>query len=130
MIAERDGHNPVERRGLHRVYREIPSLPASPVVQLALWPERLADWAKSQHVDASVVYNCLAGHKPYHRVRRMLARRLGVGKGALDALIDRTPREPAHLQPPDPTEDAARRIQEAANGGSHGHEVEQGAPSL
>jgi hypothetical protein len=90
-IDERNGTNPLEQRALYRIQTEIASLPASEVVQMAMWPERLADWATSNGIKPSVVYNMLAGTqanyrkwqpKPYHRVREMLAR------GPLSAPLD------------------------------------------
>jgi hypothetical protein len=101
-LQERDGSNPIERKAVYRAQLEIRSMPASLVVQIALWPDKLADWARETSVAPSVVYNMLAGVKPYHRVRNLLARRLNVPKRVLDHLIDAPRPEPLAKVPPDP----------------------------
>lgn len=98
--GQRTGESPVERRALNRLRAELDAMPASLVVQIALWPDKLADWADEQGIDSSVVYNCLGGHKPYHRVRKLLARRLGVEKEDVDELIEAETSEPHSRQPP------------------------------
>jgi hypothetical protein len=105
-LRERDGGNPIERKAVYRAQVEIRSMPASLVVQIALWPDKLADWAKETSVAPAVVYNMLAGVKPYHRVRTLLARRLNVPKRVLDHLIDAPRPEPLAKVPPDPPADA------------------------
>ena len=77
-------------------------MPASLVVQIALWPDKLADWAKEMEIAPAVVYNMLANVKPYHRVRGLLARRLNVPKEALDWLIEAPRPGPLAKLPPDP----------------------------
>jgi hypothetical protein len=106
MHRERDGSNPIERKALYRAHVEMRSMAPSLVVQIALWPDKLADWARETGVAASVVYNMLAGVKPYHRVRALLARRLDVPKEVLDHLIDAPRPEPRAKLPPDPPPDA------------------------
>ena len=101
-LRERDGTNPIERKAVYRAQVEIGSMPASLVVQIALWPDKLADWSKETGVAPAVVYNMLAGVKPYHRVRTLLARRLHVSKRFLDHLIDAPRPEPQAKVPPDP----------------------------
>lgn len=101
-LRERDGTNPIERKAVYRAQVEIGSMPASLVVQIALWPDKLADWSKETGVAPAVVYNMLAGVKPYHRVRTLLARRLNVSKRFLDHLIDARRPEPHAKVPPDP----------------------------
>jgi hypothetical protein len=105
-LRERDGTNAIERKAVYRAQLEIRSMPASLVVQIALWPDKLADWAKETSVSPAVVYNMLAGVKPYHRVRSLLARRLNVPKRVLDHLIDAPRPEPLAKLPPDPPADA------------------------
>lgn len=102
LFAPRDGSNPLERKAVFRAQLEIKSMPASLVVQIALWPDKLADWAKEMDISPSVVYNMLAGTKPYHRVRALLARRLNVYKRTLDHLIDAPRPEPFAKLPPEP----------------------------
>jgi hypothetical protein len=109
-LRERDGSNAIERKAVYRAQVEIRSMPASLVVQIALWPDKLADWAKETAVAPAVVYNMLAGVKPYHRVRTLLARRLDVPKRVLDHLIDAPRPEPLAKIPPDPPADPGPSI--------------------
>lgn len=105
-LPERTGTTRVERLAVRTVEREVAAMPASLVVQLALWPDELARWARVSRTDASVVYNALAGRKPYRAVRERLAARLGVPAGVLGQLIDATrplptaQRDPASPPPP------------------------------
>src|SRR5438067_3274821 len=85
---ERDGHNAIERLAVEVVRREIAAMPASLVVQLALWPDEVAAWAREIRASESLVYNMLAGRKPYARTRMQLAERLDVGIGVVDHLIE------------------------------------------
>lgn len=89
-LPERTGQTPVERAAVRTVARDVAAMPASLVVQLALWPDELARWARATRTDASVVYNALAGRKPYRAVRERLAARLDVSPGVLGQLIDAT----------------------------------------
>jgi hypothetical protein len=82
-------------------------MPASLVVQVLLWPEKLTDWAREEGVTPALVYNMLGGFKPYHDLRHRLAERLGVGKGALDHLIDGRRPQPSARRLPDPPADFA-----------------------
>lgn len=84
----RNGLNQVELMAAWNVLRECAAMPASIVVQMALWPEKIADWAAAEKIDSSVVYNMLAGTKPYRPTRKRLAHRLGVDVAVIDALID------------------------------------------
>jgi hypothetical protein len=86
--TERDGQNAVERLAIAVVRREIAALPASLVVQLALWPDEIASWAREARLAESLVYNTLAARKPYARTRALIAERLGVGIGVVDHLIE------------------------------------------
>ena len=85
---ERTGRNEIERRAVYRVQREVASMPASLVVQLAMWPDEIAAWARGEGSSESVVYNMLAGRKPYVRIREALAARLDVSLGLLAHLIE------------------------------------------
>lgn len=96
------GTSPVERKALARLQREIASMPASLVVQIALWPLKLSDWARQRKISSAMVYNCLAGTKPYEPVRDMLAESLGVSRLAIDRLIEAKAPPPISLVPPDP----------------------------
>lgn len=100
--AARTGDSVLERAAVQRARLEIAAMPASLVVQLVLWPETIAAWARTERVPSSVVYNALHRVKPYHRVRDRLAERLDVSRPALDALIDRLRPLPASLRPPAP----------------------------
>ena len=86
--SSRDGRNAVERKAVSRVRREIAAMPASLVVQLALWPDEIAAWARGEGIPESLVYNMLARRKPYQRVRERLADRLEVPVHVLAHLID------------------------------------------
>ncbi len=99
--AERTGTNPIERRAVATVAREVAAFPASTVVGLALWPETLAAWSRERKLPASVVWAVLAG-APSAPVRDMLARRLAVSLRELGALIDARRQEPAVLRGPTP----------------------------
>jgi hypothetical protein len=99
LPAVRDGSNPLERRAVWHVWRQIAALPASLVVQLILFPETLAEWARRRQVPASMLYAMLAGTQAHPGLREPLARRLGVPGRALDVLLDAQRREPVLAQP-------------------------------
>lgn len=99
---DRDGSSVLERKAVYRVQLEIAAMPASLVVQVLLWPEKLTDWAREEGVTPALVYNMLGGFKPYHDLRHRLAERLGVAKGALDHLIDGRRPQPTARRLPDP----------------------------
>ena len=110
-LRERDGSSVPERKAVYRVQTKIAAMSASLVVQLLLWPDQISDWAKEVNVRPSVVYNMLAGprssspqwpYKPYHRVRELLAKRLGITKEQLDYLIDAPRPQPRSRIPLDP----------------------------
>ncbi|WP_284351948.1 hypothetical protein [Roseisolibacter agri] len=82
-------------------------MPASLVVQLALWPDELARWARAERVAESVVYNLLARRKPYVRIRERLAAHLGVPTGHLAMLVDGAPADTDASGAPEPTADGA-----------------------
>src|SRR5688500_13326983 len=75
---ERDGRNAIERLAVAAVRAEVAAMPASLVVQLALWPGEVAAWAREIRASESLVYNMLAARKPYARTRALLAARLDV----------------------------------------------------
>ncbi len=84
----RTGDSRIERMAVDRVRASVAAMPASLVVQLALWPDELARWARAERVAESVVYNLLARRKPYLRIRERLAAHLGVPTGHLAMLVD------------------------------------------
>ena len=86
--AQRTGTSRIEQRAVARVREHVARMPASLVVQLALWPDELARWARAERIAESVVYNLLAHRKPYLRMRERLAAYLGVQTGYLAALVD------------------------------------------
>lgn len=102
--SQRDGTNPIERKALFRLETELAAMPASLIVRIALWPDDLANWSKENAIDPAVTYNMMANFKPYHRVRTLLARRLGVSKEDLDRLIENQTLEPSAKIPPAPPE--------------------------
>lgn len=100
--SHRSGVSPVERKALGKLQHEAASMPASLVVQIALWPTKLADWARQEKVSPTMVYNCLANTKPYAPVRDRLAESLGVSRAAIDHLIEAVAPPPPSRVPPDP----------------------------
>ena len=103
-MRDRDGLSALERKALYRVHTELPAMPASLVVQILLWPEKITDWARDESVTPALVYNMLGGFKPYHGLRERLAQRLGVTKGAVDHLIDARRQQPSTRRIPEPPE--------------------------
>lgn len=99
---QRTGTSPVERKAFGKVQHELAAMPASLVVQIALWPTKLSDLARELEISSSMIYNCLAGTKPYEPVRDQLAERLGVSRQAIDHLIEARTPPPPSLVPPDP----------------------------
>lgn len=102
---DRDGLSALERKALYRVHTELPAMPASLIVQILLWPEKITDWARDESVTPALVYNMLGGFKPYHGLRERLAQRLGVTKGAVDHLIDARRQQPSTRRIPEPPPD-------------------------
>jgi len=102
---DRDGLSALERKALYRVHTELPAMPASLVVQILLWPEKMTDWARDESVTPALVYNMLGGFKPYHGLRERLAQRLGVTKAAVDHLIDARRQQPSTRRIPEPPPD-------------------------
>ena len=102
---DRDGLSALERKALYRVHTELPAMPASLVVQILLWPEKITDWARDENVTPALVYNMLGGFKPYHGLRERLAQRLGVSKSAVDHLIDARRQQPTARRIPEPPPD-------------------------
>jgi len=100
--SARTGAGTIERQALARVQLDVRSMPASDVVQLVLWPDTIANWARSAQVSSPVAYNMLGRVKPYRRVRELLAHRLTVPTFVLDHLIDAARPLPSAMQPPDP----------------------------
>ena len=94
LPARRDGSNPIERRAAWHVAQDAAAFPASMIVQLALYPETLAEWARRRSVGPSMVYGMLAGTQPHPGLREALARRLDVATPVLAALLDAPRREP------------------------------------
>jgi hypothetical protein len=104
---DRTGRNVIERQAVALVAREIAAMPASLVVQLALWPDEIASWARAEHTSESLVYNMLAHRKPYFRVRDRLAERLGVPVEFLAHLIAARRPLPTAKRGPDDRHDPA-----------------------
>ena len=102
---DRDGLSALERKALYRVHTELPAMPASLVVQILLWPEKITDWARDESVTPALIYNMLGGFKPYHGLRERLAQRLGVTKAAVDHLIDARRQQPSTRRIPEPPPD-------------------------
>lgn len=104
---DRDGLSALERKALYRVHTELAAMPASLVVQILLWPEKITDWARDENVTPALVYNMLGGFKPYHGLRERLAQRLGVTKAAVDHLIEARRQQPSSRRIPEPPPDFA-----------------------
>lgn len=137
LPAVRDGTNPIERRALWRAWRDVAALPASLLVQLALFPETLAQWAQRRAVPPSMVYAMLAGSATHRQLRHALARRLELPEAALDHVIDAPRREPAlpraaELPPAPPPErpgDARAALADAREAGEAGEAGADAPPS-
>lgn len=129
LPSVRDGSNPLERRAVWRVRRHVAAIPASTIVQLAIFPESLAEWARRRAFPPSVVYTTLAGSQRNPRIRDALARRIGVSTRDLDTLLDSPRPEPEVLLPPSPATEAgntARAEEDDANQkGAHAAEERQ-----
>src|SRR5690606_36058459 len=101
----------------------------STIVQLAIFPESLAEWARRRAFPPSVVYTTLAGSQRNRRIRDALARRIGVSTRDLDTLLDSPRPEPEVLLPPSPATEAgntARAEEDDANQkGAHAAEERQ-----
>lgn len=95
LPAVRDGSNPLEIRAVHHAWRETAALPASLLVQLALFPESLAVWARRRRIAPSLLYGVLAGTQRQPGVREALARQLGLSMAAIDHAIDAPRAQPS-----------------------------------
>jgi hypothetical protein len=95
----RDGTNPLERLALTRLRIEAPALPGTMLVSLALFPDTIASWARSQGYHFDRVLSSLSGTRRFAYLDTALARRLGVTPDALDAFIRAARREPSALIP-------------------------------
>ncbi|HEY0971723.1 MAG TPA: hypothetical protein VGE02_12205 [Gemmatimonadales bacterium] len=119
LPAVRDGSNPIEQRAVWRAWRDVAALPASVLVQIALFPETLAEWARRHRVPPPMLYAMLAGAQPHAGIREALARRLGVGIAAVDALVDAERREPMAPTPIPLAEPPLADRSPAPNGSRH-----------
>lgn len=98
--AVHDGRSPLERYAIARLRADVAAMPASEIVQLILWPQTVADWARDAQVAPAVVYNLLSRFKPYRRVRDLLALRLEMPVAVLDHLVDAPRPLPSSLRAP------------------------------
>ena len=85
---ERSARDPVVQRAIANVRANIGALPASEVVQLAMWPQTLAAWGRANGEDESQLSNLFRRYRTYARLREALARRLDVPVAVLAHLID------------------------------------------
>jgi hypothetical protein len=91
----REGSNPLERLALANLGLVVPAMPASRIVGYALWPESLAGFsARSKRFTLGSLLTTLSGLRRSDAIETVLARRLGVTHGALDAFIGSTKRDP------------------------------------
>ncbi len=97
--AERQLDDPIVRLAIDNIRRHAAALSASEIVQLVLYPDSFAIWAKGAAVDDSQVANLFRRHRRYTRLRGLLAGRLGVPIGVLDHLIDADAVVPAAKRP-------------------------------
>jgi hypothetical protein len=96
----RDGSNPLERLALARLEAEAPAMPGTSLVSLALFPDRIATWARAHGYHFNRVLSSLSGTRRFAYLDTALARRLGVTVDALDDFIRARKREPLATQPP------------------------------
>lgn len=85
---ERSLGDPIVLRAIANVDENVAAMPASDVVQLALWPQSLAAWAREQGEDESQLSNLFRRYRTYARLREELARRLSVEPPVLAQLIE------------------------------------------
>jgi hypothetical protein len=96
----RDGTNPLERMALERLRSEAPAMPGTALVSLALFPDHIASWARSQGYHLNRVLSSLSGTRRFAYLDGALARRLGVSAEVLDRFIRAARREPTAILPP------------------------------
>lgn len=128
LPAVRDGTNPIEQRALWRAWHDVAALPASVLVQVALFPETLAQWARRREVPPSMVYAMLAGSATHRHLRLALARRLDLPADAVDQVIDRPRREPARAHPPELPPPPGMAAAGAAPSGARADDLRPPAP--
>ncbi len=97
---DRTHSDPVVRAAVGAVTANIGAMSASDVVQLALFPQSLSEWATDAGVHAAQVVNLLRRLRPYVRLRLGLAQRLGVPVAVVSHLIDATPKRPVSERMP------------------------------
>lgn len=94
--THRDGSGALERMAAYKLTRVLPALPPSKIIDLLLWPQTMAEWARAEGISSNLVYNTLsasampggAKRKEGAPLRERLARRLGVPRREIDYLID------------------------------------------
>ncbi len=84
----REGHNPLELLAAAHFAVTAPTMPASRIVGLALWPESLAGFAtRSRRFSLGALLTALSGLRGSDVIEAALAQRLGVRRSALDQFI-------------------------------------------
>lgn len=91
----RDGSNPLEQLAVANLAATAPSMPASRLVGLALWPESLAGFAaRSNRFTLGQLLTALSGLRRADYIESALSRRLHVSRAALDRFISASKTDP------------------------------------
>lgn len=91
---ERTVLDPIVQMAIRNVEINISAMTAAEVVELAVFPQSLAEWAREIGRREAQVYNLLRGYRPYEELRSLLATRLDVPAFLLADLIRRPRAQP------------------------------------
>jgi hypothetical protein len=84
----RDGTNPLEQLAAANLAATAPSMPASRLVGLVVWPESLAGFAaRSGRFTLGQLLTVLSGLRRADYIETAVARRLGVSRAALERFV-------------------------------------------
>ena len=89
--APRDGTLLLERMAKWKLMTDAASFSASEIIQILMYPTKLAKWAKEEGINASMLYNTINGNGTSRPVVEALAQRLNVPPAAVQQLIERPP---------------------------------------
>lgn len=98
--GERRPEDPIIQAAIRNVEANIAAFTASEVVQLALFPSSIAEWAATTDWGVGQVTNMLRRHRPYVAIRQALAERLTVSPSLLSRLVDTSPAQPTSERVP------------------------------
>lgn len=98
--GERRTEDPIIQAAIRNVEANIAAFTASEVVQLALFPSSIAEWAATTDWGVGQVTNMLRRHRPYVAIRQALAERFAIAPTVLSRLIDTRPAQPTSERVP------------------------------